>query len=99
MSFDDADGAGAQEPDLTEREEELLWAANIIAGTMPRGEIVGIQGLTFERRAVGGNQWSLYDEDDNLVDVIDARKCKSARAFLQYVEKTLGEDETRWAPP
>jgi hypothetical protein len=75
-----------------------MKVSHVIGGTYSRGDTVGLRGLTLQRQGTDGNQWMLYDEEEQLVDVLDAHKTKSARAFLQYIEKVLGEDETRWAP-
>lgn len=90
-------GAEADSTPNREYTEELATAINILAGEYNRAAIVQIRGLTFMRENTAGNIWSLFDEDDQIVDAIDADEFRSAKELLQYVDRTLNDETTRWS--
>jgi len=85
----------SSEPD--ERVRDLSIATNIIAGEYARGQIVSIRGLTLERCGTDGNLWALYNESEELVDVVQAGHAQSAKKFLKFIDDSLNEDESRWS--
>jgi hypothetical protein len=89
------EGAARNGPD--ERVRDLAVARDIMAGEFERGTVATIRGLTLYRENVSGNHWSVQDEDEQLVDVVAANRFRSAKQFLEYIDDSLSEDNTRWA--
>lgn len=84
-------------------------AAAMLADEYDPGAGFRLRGAGLRRREDEMNYWAVFDEDDEIVDVIDADRFRSAAALLTHIGSVLELDwsaddtggvddvETRWA--